>query len=136
MVSSGEKAYKNFIGYKDDDHKIKLLCIMLPKMSAYVKSYDGEAKWMYFFIEVDELLETYNGISNRVSNSIKRELDCKPIYNEKFLKIKIRSYGDKTTDFHNKEVPKVCSNYTSLAVISLGFILKKNENHYPQVLLK
>ena len=117
MVSSGEKACKNFIGYKDDDHKIKLLCIMLPKTSAYVKSYDGEAKWMYFFIEVDELLETYNGISNRVSNSIKRELDCKPIYNEKFLKIKIRSYGDKTTDFHNKEVPKVCSNYTSLAVI-------------------
>ena len=24
---------------------------MLPQVSAYVKSYDGETKWMYFFIK-------------------------------------------------------------------------------------
>ena len=35
-MSSG----KNFIGYKDDDHKNESLRIMLPKTSAYVKSYD------------------------------------------------------------------------------------------------
>ena len=35
---------------------------MLPKTSAYVKSYDGEIKWMYFFIENDELLGSYNDI--------------------------------------------------------------------------
>ena len=29
---------------------------------------------MYFFIEDDELLEIYNGIWNKVSNSIKKEL--------------------------------------------------------------
>ena len=45
MVSSAEKNYKYFIGYKDfDDDKIKPLCIMLPKMSAYIKSYDGDTK--------------------------------------------------------------------------------------------
>ena len=42
MVSSSEKNYKTFIGYKDNDQKIKPFCIMLPKMTAYVKSYDGE----------------------------------------------------------------------------------------------
>ena len=42
MVSSSEKNYKTFIGYKDNDQKIKPICIMLPKMTAYVKSYDGE----------------------------------------------------------------------------------------------
>ena len=41
MVSSGEKNYKYFIGYKDDDYKIEPLCIMLPKMSVNVKIYDG-----------------------------------------------------------------------------------------------
>ena len=71
MVSSGEKNYKYFIGYKNDDHKIKPLHIMLPKTSAYVKSYDGETKWKYFFNDDDELLEIYKGIWNRVSNSIK-----------------------------------------------------------------
>ena len=56
---------------------------MLPKTSAYVKSYNGKTKWMQFFIKGDELLESYNDIWNNVSNSIKKELDCKPIYNKK-----------------------------------------------------
>ena len=29
---------------------------MLPKTSAFVKSYDGQTKWMYFFIKDDDLL--------------------------------------------------------------------------------
>ena len=33
-------------------HKtFKTLNIMLPKTSAYVKSYDGQTKWMYFLIK-------------------------------------------------------------------------------------
>ena len=30
---------------------------MLSKTSAYVKSYDGHTKWMYFLIEGDDLLK-------------------------------------------------------------------------------
>ena len=52
MVSSGEKNYKYFIGYKNDDHKIKPLHIMLPKTSAYVKSYDGELNGSIFLLEM------------------------------------------------------------------------------------
>ena len=55
MVSSGEKKY--FLGYKDDDYKIKPLPIMLPKTSACIKSNDGESNWMNFFIKDDELLK-------------------------------------------------------------------------------
>ena len=51
---------------------------MLPKTSAYVKSYDGKTKWMQLFIKGDELLEIYSDIWKNVSNSIKKELDCKP----------------------------------------------------------
>ena len=39
---------------------------------------------MYFLIEDDELLKKYNGIWNKVSNSIKKELDNEPIYNNFF----------------------------------------------------
>ena len=35
---------------------------MLPKTSAYIKSYDAQTKWTYFLIEDDELLEKYNTI--------------------------------------------------------------------------
>ena len=38
------KNYKYFIGYKDDDHEIKPLCIKLPKTCACIKSCDGETK--------------------------------------------------------------------------------------------
>ena len=54
--------YKYFNGYLDHDYKIKALHIILPKTSAHVKSYDGETKWIYLFIEDDKLLKKYNDI--------------------------------------------------------------------------
>ena len=56
---SGEKNYKYFIGYLYNDHKVKPLHLVLPKISAYVKRCDGQPKWMYFLIEDDDLLEKY-----------------------------------------------------------------------------
>ena len=78
MVSSVEKSYKYFIDYKDDDYKIKPLHIMLPKTSAYVKIYYGETEWVKFLINDDDLLEKCSGIWNKISNSIKKELDYEP----------------------------------------------------------
>ena len=81
MVSLQKKLY--FIGCKNDDHKIKPLHKMLPKTNAYIKSYDGQTKQMYFFIK-QVLLEKHKGIWNTVSNSIKKELDyASIIYNKK-----------------------------------------------------
>ena len=45
-ISFGEKKYKYSIGYLHNDHKVKPLLIMVPKTRAYVKSYDGQIKWM------------------------------------------------------------------------------------------
>ena len=39
-ISFGEKNYKYFIGYLYDNYKVKPLYIMLPKTTAFVKSYD------------------------------------------------------------------------------------------------
>ena len=39
-IPFSEKNYKYFIGYLYDNHKVTPLHIMLPKTSAYVKSYD------------------------------------------------------------------------------------------------
>ena len=59
---------------------------MLPKTSAYVKRYDGETKWMYFFIEDDDLIKKHNTISDKVTSDIKKEFDSEPVYNKEFLK--------------------------------------------------
>ena len=47
---------------------------MLPKTSAYVKSYDGQTKRMYFLTEDDELLEKYNTIWDKISADKKKNL--------------------------------------------------------------
>ena len=91
---------------------------------------------MYLLIEDDDLLGKYNTICNKVSADIKKEFDSKPVYNEKFLKTKVKSHGNEVADFYNKETPKMDSDHTCLAVISLDSVLKKDKNYYPQVFLK
>ena len=84
---------------------------MLPKTSAYVKSFDGQTKWMYFLIEDDDnLLEKYvlSGIKSVLIS--KRNFYNKPLYDKNFLKTKIKSHGDKVTNFYDKEIPKADSN--------------------------
>ena len=71
-----------------NDHKVKPLHIILPKTSAYVKSYDGQTKWMTFLIKDDELLEKLDTTSDKVSADVKKEFDSEPVYNKFFLKPK------------------------------------------------
>ena len=85
-----------------NDQKVKQLHIMLPRTSTYVKSYDGLTKWIYFLIEDYYLLDKYNTIWHKVSTDIKKEFDSQPVYNEKFLKTKIKSRSNKVTDLYDK----------------------------------
>ena len=93
---------------------------MLPKTNAYVKSYDGQTKWMYFLIEDDDLSEKYNIIWDKVNADIKKEFDSEEV----------------VTDFYDKKIPKLDSNHTCLAVISVDSALSKDNNYYPQAFLK
>ena len=57
------------------------LYVFLSKMSACRRDFD-ETKYMSFLIKDDELLEKYNGIWEKVENSIKNEFDSEPVYDE------------------------------------------------------
>ena len=56
---------------------------MLPKTRAYVKSYDGQSKGMYFLIEDDDLLEKDNTISDKVNADSKKDFDSEPVCKKK-----------------------------------------------------
>ena len=47
---------------------------MLTKATAYVKSYDGKTKWMYFLIEDIDLLKKYDTVWDEFSDEIKKDL--------------------------------------------------------------
>ena len=55
-------------------------------------------------------LKKYNEIWRKVSNIIKQEFDSKPVYNGKYLKLKLKSYNGRiNTNFYNNKIPKESS---------------------------
>ena len=131
----GKKRFKYFIGYKDAK-KIRPLCIFLPNISAYRKDFD-ETKYISFLVKDDELLEKYNEIWKKVKNSLKKEFDSEPVYNEKYLKANIKSYKGKiNTNSHDNKIQKEGSQFIFLSVILIDSVFRTNKNYYPQVLLE
>ena len=60
-------------------------------MSGYTKCFNDEIKCISVLKKDDELLEKHNKISDNVTNSFNKGFDCKPIYNKRYLKTKIKS---------------------------------------------
>ena len=98
---------------------------MLPKMSA---GFD-ETKYMYFLIKDNELLEKYNEIWEKVSKSIKKEFDRELVFDEKYLKTKIKCYDGKiNTNFHNDKMPKEGPQciFLSVTLVDSAFKMAKS----------
>ena len=109
----------------DNYYRITPLHIILPKRSAYVESYDGQTKWVYFLMMAfckNMILFGTKSAQILKKNSIAR-LSPKHI-----LKIKMKS--DKAIDFNDKGISKVDSNHTCLAVINFDSALNKDRNYY------
>ena len=70
------------------------------------------------------------------SNSIKKELDCKIIYNKIFLKTKIISYGNKAKNVQSREIPEAGCGYVFWLVVLIDSVFKKDQNCYPQLCFK
>ena len=62
----------------------------------------------------------------------KKEFDREPVYNENYLKTKIKPHGD----FYDKKPTKLDSNNTCLAVITSDSAFKKDDSYYPRVFFK
>ena len=67
--------------------------------------------------------EKYNEIAEKVYNSIKKEFESEPAYNEKYLKTEIKPYQGKTnTNFHSDKIQKQGSKYVCLSVIFIDSV--------------
>ena len=72
-----------------------------------------------------------------VSNIIKNEFENKPVYNEKYLKTKIKFYNEKIdTNFHNNKIPKDDPQCICISVILVDSVYRKDRDYYPQVFLE
>ena len=103
----GKKSlFKYFLGYNDDDDDdvMRPLCIKLPQMIGYVKHFHSY-KTMSFKVNNNRLLKKYTKIWGKVNILMNIEFDSEPVYddNDKYIKAKLKSYGDKVnTNFQGK----------------------------------
>ena len=75
-------------------------------MVAYGRDFN-ETKHISFWIKDDKLLEKRNEIWEKVKSSIKKKFVNKPVYNEKYLKTKIKPYNGKfNTNFQKNKKAK------------------------------
>ena len=91
---------KYIIGY--NDNTISPLQLFLPKMTGYSNIFKDGTRKMSFFINNNEFLERYTAIWEKISDLVKKKFDSDPIYNNKYINTKIRSYNNDTkTNFRN-----------------------------------
>ena len=73
----------------------------------------------------------------KVKNILKKEFVSEPVYNEKYLKTKVKSYNENTnTNFHDNKIPKEGSEFICLSVILIDSVFKTGKNYYAQVFLE
>ena len=110
------------MGYKNIK-EVAPLCVLLPKVSEYVKNFDF-AKITCFLIKDEKLLMKYCTMKQDWKNFEKKKFHSAPVFNDKYLKIEIRSYNKKiTTNFHGK-APKEGLVFLCLSAIAIDSVFK------------
>ena len=131
---------KYIIGY--NDNTISPLQLFLPKMTGYLNIFKDSARKMSSFINNNEFLERYIAIWEKISDLVNKKFDSDPIYNNKYINTKIRSYNnDIITNFFNidnknNKLPEKNKPYKCVSLISLDSIIENNTKYYPQTLLQ
>ena len=90
---------------------------------------------MSFRVINNKLLKKYTKIWERINNLMNIKFYSGPIHgdNDKYIKTKIKLYGDKVNaNFQGKTIPKENTSCTCLSLIILDSAIRGNKKCYPQ----
>ena len=135
-LTNRDNGFKYFIGYKEGEI-VKLLCIILPQMNAYINYFETGGKNMSFVIKNDDVLDKYKEIWDKIKGKLNVKLHSMLVYDEKYMKAKVREFnGVIKTNFLGDEVPKENEHYTCIACITIDSVMRTEKKNYPQVYLE
>ena len=94
---------------------------------------------MSFVADDKELLKEYTEVWEKIRDLIGKEFDAEPVYGEKYINTKIKSYNnDTSTNFHDegnsRKIPKENCSYKCLSLRSLDSVIKMGKKCFPQTL--
>ena len=98
-----EEGYMYYTGYQENEI-VKPLCIILPQMNRYIKYFKNSGKNMSFLIKDYEVQKKYEQIWEVIKNKLCIKFNSLPVYDEKYLKTKVREYNDKIKTFKRFKV--------------------------------
>ena len=76
-------------------------------MNAYVKYFDKNNKCINLLVNDKEMLKKYLEIWDKIKSLIKKEFNSEPVYNDKYIKTKIKIYNNRVyTNFQHSKTPK------------------------------
>ena len=85
-------------------------------------------------IDDEKLVEKYKAIWTKVKDLKNIELDFLPVYDDRYTKTKIRTYGDKVyTNFRGLNVPENDIECESFTGISIDSLLVDDKKYYLQL---
>ena len=122
---------------------IKSLVLILPKKRGYVKTFrakDGDKdknnKLMSFHTDHQKLFEKSKSTWTKIEDLKNIELNVLPVYGDRYIKTKIRTYGDNVyTDFHDLNVSEDIIEWKSFTVISIDSLVVYKNKYYPRIYL-
>ena len=97
---------------------------------------DKISKLMLFRINDEKLLEKYKAMWTKIEDLKNIELNYLAVYDDRYIKTKIRTYGDKVyTNFRGLNVPEDDIECESFIVISIDSLLVYKNKYYLQIYL-
>ena len=131
-----DDGFKYFIGYKEGEI-VKPLCIILPQMSVYIKSFENRSKNMCFMIKNDDVLDKYGEIWDKVKNTLKIKFHSMAVYDEKYMKVKVREFnGVIKTTFLSDKIPKESMHYFCIACITIDSVMRMEKKELSKSLFR
>ena len=131
-----DDGFKYFIGYKEGEI-VKPLCIILPQMSGYTQYFENGDKNIFFVIKDDDVLDKYNEIWNKIKEKLNIKSDSMPVYDEKYMKAKVRKFNDMIkTNFLGDKIPKESMDYTCIACITIDFVMRMEKKELSKSLFR
>ena len=94
--SYGKDLFKYFIGCRHKGNAFPSpLCVKLPRMNANAKYFNDNSKHINLLVNDKEILTKYSEIWNKIKSLIKKEFNSEPVYNDKYIKTKIKIYNSR-----------------------------------------
>ena len=102
-------------------------------MSGFIKYFNNGGKNMPFIIKDDILLIKYSEVWGKIKRLLGIKLHSEPIYDNKYIKSRLRSFNDEThTTFWVNKISKESIHYTYIAVIIIDSIMRMDKKYSPQ----